>query len=204
MREDIIHAIDMKYAPDALIVYGSYADGTEGQDSDFDALAVGPGLPEAHDTGAPCGVRLDLFVYPSERFDGEYDVGEIEQILGGRAVIDRSGIGARLLEAVAAHVAGYVPKGRREIDEELAWCDKMLIRASRGDAEGFYRWHWLLTDSLEICFDALGLRYPGPKKALRWLRDERPELYEGYEAALREMDYAALRAWINAIRTPMG
>ena len=201
MREDIIHAIDMEYAPDALIVYGSYADGTEGQDSDFDALAVGPGLPELHDTRVVCGVRLDLFVYPLERFDGEFDAGEIEQILGGRAVIDRSGIGARLLEAVAAHAAGYVPKDRREIEEALAWCDKMLVRACRGDAEGYYRWHWLLTDSLEICFDALKLRYPGPKKALRWLRDNRPDLYDRYEAALRGMDAEALRAWINGIRS---
>lgn len=39
----------------------------------------------------------------------------------------------------------------------------------REDTDGYYRWHWLLYDSLEIYFDVKGLHYYGPKKALRYM-----------------------------------
>ena len=51
--------------------------------------------------------------------------------------------------------------------QQIAWCKKMLARTSRADTEGYYRWHWLLLDSLEIYMDAKRLYYHGPKKALR-------------------------------------
>ena len=76
----------------------------------------------------------------------------------------------------------------------------MLQRTARGDAEGFYRWHWLLTESLEICFDLLGEYYYGPKKSLRRFRRERPALFPLSAAALRSMAPAALRSWIAALR----
>ena len=37
-------------------------------------------------------------------------------------------------------------------------CKKMLLRTLRSDAEGLYRWHWVLIDSLEIFCDAV---HPG-------------------------------------------
>lgn len=36
--ESILNALCAAYAPEALILYGSYADGTNGADSDFAAL----------------------------------------------------------------------------------------------------------------------------------------------------------------------
>ena len=38
--EAILKYIRERYHPTALILYGSYADGTNGPDSDFDALAI--------------------------------------------------------------------------------------------------------------------------------------------------------------------
>ena len=32
------------------------------------------------------------------------------------------------------------------------WLQKMLRRAKKGDAEGNFRYHWMLTDALEIYF----------------------------------------------------
>ena len=186
--------------PEALIVYGSFADGTCGPDSDFDAIAVGRDLPEGHDTDVLGGVRLDLFTWPASAFEGDFDVVDIEQIHGGRPAIDRTGLAARLLEAVDAHVKRWTPKPPSEVAEELAWCDKMLARARRGDAEGLYRMHWLLTDSLEICFDALGWRYPGPKKALCRLEQERPALFAACQSALAGVEDGALEEWIGGIK----
>ena len=45
---------------------------------------------------------------------------------------------------------------------------RMLLRTMRGDVEGYYRWHWLLCDSLEIYFDIKGIHYYGPKKQLHF------------------------------------
>lgn len=65
-----------------------------------------------------------------------------------------------------------------------------------GDAEGLFRWHWLLVDSLEICCDLCGRLYQGPKKSLRWLAAARPEAYALYTDALSRLDAAALERWV--------
>ena len=73
----------------------------------------------------------------------------------------------------------------------------MLLRTKRGDAEGFFRWHWLLTDSLEIFCDAAGHPYRGPKKALRWLEEYDPEGFARYQAALSGFRRENLENWIS-------
>lgn len=59
----------------------------------------------------------------------------------------------------------HIPlKTAKDVSQEIKWCEKMLLRTMRGDVEGYYRWHWLLCDSLEIYFDIKGIHYYGPKK----------------------------------------
>lgn len=182
-------------------MYGSYADGSQGPDSDFDALAVTPSGEAVHDTGTMGGVRLDLFVYPVSHFYGDVDFDEIVQIYHGRVLLDRTGIGARLMEGVRGYVDAQPMKSRDEVRADIGWCEKMLLRAGRGDPEGMFRWHWLLADSLEIYCSAAGQRYFGPKKAIRWMERERPQAFRLYTGALGSMDYAALERWIGHIKT---
>ena len=73
----------------------------------------------------------------------------------------------------------------------------MLLRAGREDAEGMFRWHWLLTDSLEIYCDVMRERYRGPKKALRWMERAHPDAFACYTAALSRMDRAATEEWVE-------
>lgn len=40
MKDEIIRYLMDEYDPDAIITYGSYADGTENVNSDFDALII--------------------------------------------------------------------------------------------------------------------------------------------------------------------
>ena len=75
----------------------------------------------------------------------------------------------------------------------------MLVRTQRGDAEGLFRWHWVLTDSLEIFCDVVQHPYRGPKKTLRWLQETYPEGYALYAVALASMEHPALAAWIAYI-----
>lgn len=72
----------------------------------------------------------------------------------------------------------------------------MFLRSQRGDAEGLFRRHWLLIDSLEIFCDTAGRLYEGPKKSLLWMERERPEAYALYEEALRSPEDGALERWV--------
>lgn len=71
----------------------------------------------------------------------------------------------------------------------------------REDTDGYYRWHWLLYDSLEIYFDVKGLHYYGPKKALRYMEQTDGESFQIYSKALREFNQKCLSDWISHLKT---
>ena len=194
--DEILRYIQETYAPAALFVYGSRADGSAGPDSDFDALALTADGPARHDVSFVGGVQLDLFLHPAASFRGDFDPAEFLRLLDGRLVWDRDGTGKALLAKLAAYRDSLPPKTAEENRTQVAWCRKMLQRTGRGDAEGLFRWHWLLVDSLEICCDLCGQLYQGPKKSLRWLETARPEAYARYTAALAGLDAAALERWV--------
>lgn len=196
MKNALIEYINEKYAPEAIIVYGSYADGSFGAHSDFDALVIAPGACR-HDTSIVAGTPLDVFVYPPEAFDGEFEPSDFVQTFDGNIVLDKNGAAQRLQARVRAYLDQLLRKTSEELRGELDWCRKMLSRASRGDAEGFYRWHWLLSDSLEIYCDMVGERYFGPKKALRRMECRDPEGFGRYFRALSEFSQPALADWID-------
>lgn len=76
--EQIIEYIKQKYSPLTIIVYGSYASGTNNLNSDFDALVISQHHREFHDTSFVNGVQLDVFVYPNSYFDGDYDLTNLD------------------------------------------------------------------------------------------------------------------------------
>lgn len=196
--ERILNALYAAYAPEVLILYGSYADGTNGTGSDFDALLLADHAPY-HDVSVVEGVQLDVWVYPLDYFADDAALAEIIQIEDGIIVHDPQGRGAALQSRVRALRASQPVKSAEENAGSLAWCRKMLRRTARADAEGLFRWHWLLTESLEIACDLLHQPYPGPKKALRWLERTHPALHAVYARALAEMTQAALTDWVSAL-----
>lgn len=198
--ERIIRYLKEKYQPETILVYGSFRDGSHNQNSDFDALVL-TAQGQGHDASTVGGVTLDVFLYPPEHFAGEFDPEEVVQCFDGVLLLDRNGLGERLLARVREYLAAYQPKERRLIEQDLDWCQKMLGRCVRGDAEGFYRWHWLLRDSLEIYCDLRGRYFFGPKKALRAMEQEDPESFALYSAALESLDQAALEAWVGRLES---
>lgn len=194
----VIDYLRQKYSPDAIIAYGSFADGSAGEHSDFDALVIAPGA-RTHDSSIVAGTVLDVFVYPPETFADDYDPEEFVQVFDGRIILDKSGIAARLKRRVLDYIASIPKKSADELREEAEWCKKMLARSARGDAEGMFRWHWVLIDSLEIYFDLHGLHYYGPKKALRFMRENDQKAFKAYSRALGEFSREALCAWIELL-----
>ena len=196
--EKIIEYLRETYHPDSIITYGSFADGSANENSDFDALVIA-GREKKHDASLVGGTVLDVFVYPPETFRQEYDPEEFLQVFDGKIILDKNGIAGQLKNRVLSYIDAIPGKTAEEIRQELDWCGKMLARTLRGDAEGYYRWHWVLSDSLEIYSDIRGLHYFGPKKALRLMEQSDPQSFRACSRALGELNREYLSEWISRL-----
>ena len=199
IAEKIIHYLKETYQPEAVIIYGSFADKSANEHSDFDALVIA-NHDKMHDASVIDGVILDVFIYPIDTFRSEYDPEEFVQILDGKIVLDKDGIAEKLQKRVISHLERKPKKTADEIQQEIAWCEKMVLRTRRDDAEGYFRWHWVLTDSLEIYCDVIGSRYYGPKKSLRSMGQTDDEAFRIYAKALKKFDSESLSEWISYLK----
>lgn len=197
--EQILNYLKQTYDPLAVILYGSYANGTNDPRSDLDALVVSYDHERFHDTAVVDGVQLDVFVYPVAYFD-DFDQDDFIHIADGTILLDHDGWGEALQRKLAAHLGNRPPKSQAEIKANMDWCVKMLARAKRGDAEGLFRWHWVLVDSLEIFCDRMGHPYFGPKKTLQWMEEQYPAAFGRYQAALGDFTLQSLEDWIACLQ----
>lgn len=195
--DQIMEYIKLHYSPLSVIVYGSYADGSNNQNSDFDALVISANHKEFHDTSFVDGIQLDVFVYPTSCFNGDFDCDNFVQLFDGKILLDTDGLGAMVKNRVLSFIDSRSRKSREEILSQIAWCRKMFLRTKRGDTEGMFRWHWVLIDSLEIFCDTVDHAYFGPKKTLRWMEAAYPEGFAHYKKALYQLDRNSLDAWIR-------
>lgn len=195
----IIDYLKKTYQPDAIIIYGSFADGSANENSDFDALVIAD-HEKMHDSSVIDDIILDVFVYPTDMFQSEYDLEEFVQVWDGIIVFDKNGIADRLQKRVLSFIEHTPQKTADEIQQEIAWCEKMVLRTMRGDAEGYYRWHWVLFDSLEIYCDVKGLHYYGPKKALRRMEQTDEEAFQIYSRALKVFERKCLSDWVSYLK----
>ena len=200
ITDKIIDYLKETYQPDAIIVYGSFADGSANRNSDFDAIVIA-NKNGAHDSSVIDDVVLDVFIYSPDTFQSDYDPEEFIQVWDGKIILDKTGIAERLKNRILDYIEHIPRKTVEEIQQEISWCEKMVSRTMREDAEGYYRWHWLLIDSLEIYFDIKGMRYFGPKKALRFMERTDPASFRIYSDALREFKRECLSAWISHLKS---
>ncbi len=199
MMKEILSYLKERYNPLSVIVYGSYADGSNNENSDFDALLITPDGEKVHDISVQAGVVLDVFVYPLQAINDKLGIDEFIQVFDGNVIYDTDGIGEGLKTEALNFLKDGPVKGLSEKAELVQWCKKMLLRTRRGDEEGFFRWHWLLTDSLEIACDILDLPYLGPKKSLRLLKKSNPALFDCYCNALKSSEITATEKWIYCL-----
>ena len=198
--EQIIEYIKQKYNPLSVILYGSYANGTNNLNSDFDSLVISYDHEYVHDTSFVNGIQMDIFVYPASYFDGKFDCNDFIQIFDGKIILDSDERGKTLQTKVLSYLQNLPQKSKAEIDASVDWCIKMLARVRRSDAEGMFRWHWVLTDSLEIFCDMMHHPYFGPKKSLKWMEENHPTAFECYKNALADLSINSLETWIAYIK----
>lgn len=195
----ILRYLEETYHPHTIITYGSYRDGTNGQDSDFDALLIADGIAKGHDAATVAGVTLDVFCYPTGALEECQDVGEFVQLFDGALERDERGIGAELLRRVNGSIEENRVRSAEEKQFGRDWCSKMLRRSARGDTEGLYRRHWLLCDSLSIYCELRDRYYFGPKKTLRYLERQDPAGYALLQAALTECSQRNVEQWVSHV-----
>lgn len=192
--DNLIAYLRKTYDPVGMICYGSYRDGTQNEQSDFDALLLIREGNYVHDTSVVDGVRLDVFVYP---LNWKFVPEDFVQIYDGAVIMDENGAAEALVQQVHQFVDRYPKKTPEEKWELKNWCGKMLIRSKRDDAEGLYRGHWLLTDSLQIYCDLRDWFYFGPKKTILRMQKDDPKGFQMLCSALE--DRSRLDSWIDYI-----
>ena len=199
--DEFIEYIVNRYNPISIIVYGSYANGTDNLNSDFDALVISKDYKQFHDTSFVNGVQLDVFVYPESYFSGAYNCEDFIQIADSKILLDTTGIGEALKNNVSTYISERKTKTDDEIKADIDWCIKMLARTQRDDIEGMYRWHWVLIDSLEIFCDTVHNIYLGPKKTLKWMQENYPDAFDLYQKALCNLNKESLTNWIMHLKS---
>ncbi len=195
--DKIIEYLKETYEPTAIIVYGSYADGTNNANSDFDALVIAKQHERFHDISVVDGIQLDAFIYPEHYFQDNVSYADFLQISDGIVVWDTHEFGKNFKSQVAGFINRLPRKSDDDIRNDIEWCKKMVLRIKRDDAEGAYRGHWVLIDSLEIFCEVMHHTYKGPKKSLLWMEQENPEAFLCYLEALKSFTFEAIEKWIQ-------
>jgi predicted nucleotidyltransferase len=172
-----------RHGAHTIFLYGSRADGTYGNDSDYDFAAFAAIDTTIRIARWDDGRYLDAFIYPEVVL--QEPTKEHLSLIGAKIVLQRERSGEEFLNALDdIYKRGPTRKSDEDIEVLKVWAHKMAMRIERGDVEGHYRRSWLLTALLEDYFHINGIWWEGPKKALRWLEKNDSATYQHFVAAL--------------------
>ena len=94
IEDKIVKYLIETYNPYSIIIYGSFSNETNNESSDFDALIITDNINK-HDTNTIDGTVLDVFIYPIELFEDNYDPQDFIQVYNGRIILDNKQIGQK-------------------------------------------------------------------------------------------------------------
>ena len=184
---DIQRILIEEHGCHTVILYGSYARGDAGPESDYDLAGIRASGEAIRDARLWHGAYLDLFIYPESKITAADET--MIHMREGKVLIEKDAIGTNFLKQLQeVFKSGPKQLPPDEIQARKLWARKMLVRAKSDDIEGKYRKIWLVTALLEDYFRIRGLWYLGAKESLRWLRGNDPETYSCFEVALRNTD----------------
>ncbi len=185
------------------ILYGSWARGQAGPQSDVDVLYIREGGPALRDARVVSGIYLDAFIYPEA--DLTAPEPELLRALGGRVLREANGFGSALLGKLQdLHDRGPVPMPDDLRQVTLLWSHKMLDRfRGQSDLEAQYRRMQLLLQALEDYFALRGSWFRGPKQAFAWLSQHDAATHHRFEMAAQPgASDGAFAALVRAVYGP--
>jgi predicted nucleotidyltransferase len=167
-----------------ILLYGSRANGTENEDSDYDIAAFGKRDEAVRDTRIVKGEYLDVFLYPESVLKSTSE--DYLKLRQSMVLLQREHEADEFLANLeVVSKKGPKPLPHDEILARKTWAWKMALRLERRDVEGNYRRVWLLTALLEDYFAIRGRWFEGPKKSIQWLTEYDSITYSAFEAALQ-------------------
>lgn len=197
----ILQYLIQTHDPRAIIITGSYANGTFNKNSDFDCWLIGREENRAHhDTSIVNGVELQAEIYPLNYFMN-LPMRQLAFFVDVVIAYDPEGVAGKFMDHVQHQLTHY-PCMRPEIKQQkMAYLEKMLRRASVQDFGGDLRGHLMLFQSMEAWCDFSDHIYLGAKKTLRRMEQADPESAAIYRRALRTFDIEDMRLWIARLRS---
>lgn len=183
-----------KYHPHTVILYGSYARGEPGPESDIDFACFSDDAVEQKDARLFQGVYLDAWVYPSSALE---EVPQESLRFGdGIAVVDNKSLGEAYLTAVREKIAqGPDPRSQSELRHSCEWIQKMLSRSQSANTDSRYRRTWLQFELLELYFELRNLWFLGHKKSFAYLAEHDETGLALFESMYNlHEDYSAMKA----------
>lgn len=170
-----------RYNCHSIILYGSYANGTQTKESDIDVICFSDNINPQNDTSKLLDIQLDAWIYPTEKMDNYEDLIHIND---GIIVLNKKSICNQLMNNISYLYKEPIYISENEVNFNKSWLIKTLSRAKKEDTEGNFRYHLLLTQSLEIYFQIIKVRYMGSKKSLEYLKNKDTEAFRFFEKAL--------------------
>lgn len=196
-QQKIIAYLKKRYNPLTIAVYGSFADGTNDEYSDFDCLLIVKSKDRTHDDTIVDGVVMDCFLY-SEQEIGQEDIETFIPLYDAKLVYD-TGIGQALQSKVRNYVQSHTAHRPEEKHFLVSWIKKTMKRMEKSDEEGHFRAIAFLAESMEdYCF----LRdrfYFGSKKTIRYLQEEDEQGVLLFRKAITIRSNEAIREWAKYI-----
>lgn len=198
--EQILEYLKNTYHPISILLYGSYADGTNEQTSDFDCMLIVSKKDKPHDDAIINGIRLDCFLFTEEELQSE-DMDPFLPAYHSAILLD-NGVGADLKRRVHE----YVEKNTHTPEEEKkflsSWIQKTILRISKNDDEGNMRAISFLAESLPDYYALRDLFYFGSKKAIRYLKEKDAQGYSFFHHAVTSRSNDAIIKWAQYIIDP--
>lgn len=193
----IIAYLKERYNPLTIAVYGSYADGTNDEYSDFDCLLIVKSKDRTHDDTIVDGVVLDCFLY-SEQEIGQEDIETFIPLYDAKLVYD-TGIGQTVQSRVRNYAESHTVHPPEEKHFLVSWIKKTMKRIEKSDAEGHFRAIALLAESLEDYCILRGRFYFGSKKTIRSLQEEDEQGFLLFRDAITVRSNEAIIEWAKYI-----
>ena len=163
--ENAVAYLSTKYEFDLLILYGSYANGHNNNESDIDIIGFAEITEFVHESPIINDHMLDAWIYPISFIS---DVSKTIHILPCQILIDKSFQGAKLIQSIEDERKKNTKKLSGNEKEQMdKWIEKMIKRARQDSPEANYRYNWLLNDFPELYCNYSGFYYDGPIKTIK-------------------------------------
>lgn len=199
--EKVLAILEEHFNFHTAILYGSRAVGEYRTDSDYDFLLIKSSGPRERKVFAVGGITLDVIV------DNDAEVENVENYiyLYETIIIKDTNSAGRIHVEKVQNMLSVPPEamGKNRKEQRKKQTFDALKYARTDNTLGNYRRHWTLMTLLPIFFEINQMWYLGDKHALKWLKQNKPELFALYEdafnpsATLNKIEKLALEVFKN-------